>query len=132
MQKEKDFQLKFTRWAKANIQETCAVELKLAKGVSLPFNSVADHQIINLLSAHRRTLVFKIPDVGYDLKPFDCFVLAQVKAYIAILFHVKRGDNEFYMIPIEDFVRFRDNAARKSITKEEAKSIASIIGELKT
>lgn len=128
---EKDFQSRFTRWAKHNIQHSCAVELKVANGKSLPFNAVADHQYASLLASKQQSLVFKIPDVGYDVKPFDCFVLSKSRAYIGILFYEKRGDKEFYLIDIENFIQFRDSATRKSILRDDAKAIASIIGELK-
>jgi hypothetical protein len=126
---ERDFQTRFTRWARHNIKESCACELKICKTKTLPFSAVKVHQRSSLLAAKKACLVYKIPDVGFDQKPFDCVILNKTSAYLVVLFHVKRGDNEFYMIDI-DTVEDIIAAGRKSIDKETAKEAATYIGTL--
>jgi len=63
--KEKNFQVKFSRWLKHNFKGTFKFELKLTKGKSLPFSAVSEHQVDALKA---KVLVYKIPDVGQDIK----------------------------------------------------------------
>lgn len=126
---EAKFQTEFTRWAKHNMKTTAAFELKICNEKSLPFNAVKEHQVANLLSARNRSLVYKIPDAGYDQKPFDCFCLSGCEAYVVVMFYT-RGEKEFYMIPIDSFVRMQQNSEKKSFTKIDAMSWASIVGKL--
>lgn len=128
--KEKDFQTKFTRWAKANIRENAAFELKLAKAPSLPFDAIAEHQVANLLSVKHRSLTYKIPDAGFDQKPFDCFTFSGASAYIVIMFYEKRGEKEFYLIDIDEFLRWKDMSKRKSLTRAEAIGLCTRTGLL--
>lgn len=128
---EKKFQNDFGKWAKHNLTESCALEYKVAKGDRIPFSAFKPHQIPSLLSAKKRKIYYKIADVGYDSKPFDAFMLVKSKAYIVIMFYKKRGDKEFFIIDAEDFDDYMvNNPTKKSITKEETKSIASIVGYL--
>lgn len=127
---EAEFQSRFTKWAKHNVKHTAAFELKICKENSMPFNAVKEHQVANLLSARDRSLMYKIPDAGFDQKPFDCFMLSGCNAYVVILFYQKRGDNEFYMINIHDYVKLMETSERKSITKTDAQGWASVTGVL--
>lgn len=127
---EADFQTRFSKWAKHNIKHTAAFELKICKEPSMPFNAVKEHQVANLLSARNRSLIYKIPDAGFDIKPFDCFMLSGCEAYVVVLFYQKRGDKEFYMININDYVKLMESSERKSLTKIDAQSWASITGTL--
>lgn len=126
---ESDFQSRFTKWAKHNLHESCACELKICKGTSLPFNRLEEHQEIALKMVQEKVLMYKIPDVGYDQKPFDFFALSG-KAYVVILFYQKRGDNEFYMIDILRWIDYRDSSKKKSLTKGEAYSMAERVERL--
>lgn len=127
---EAEFQTKFTRWAKHNVKHTAAFELKVCNEKSLPFNAVQEHQVANLLSARDRSLVYKIPDAGYDQKPFDCFCLSGAEAYVVVLFYENRGDKEFYMIKIHDFLKMQEQSEKKSFTKTDAQGWASVTGTL--
>lgn len=127
---EKDFQRKFSKWIKYQHFSTTAFELKLTKGGRLPFSAVQDHQVRNLLSAKHGKLSYKIPDAGYDLKPFDCFVIQGAQSYVVVMFY-ERGEKEFYMIDIDDFVLWRDTAQKhtklRSLTRDHAKLFAKHI-----
>lgn len=130
MQCEADFQTKFTRWAKNNFKDTAVFELKFSKTLSIPFSAVKDHQIANLLSAKHRQISYKIPDVGYDQKPFDCFCIARAKAYVVLMYYNSKNKKEFYMFDIDEFVHLKETHHRKSLTLEEAQSLASFTGIL--
>lgn len=119
--KEKDFQSTFNKYLKAVHKATGAFELKLVKQGALPYSSVAPHQIEALLNAKHGTLVFKIPDGGYSQSPFDCFSLSGVPAFVVIRF----PSGTVYGIDIDDFIRTRDLAKRKSLTEDEAEAIHS-------
>ena len=119
---EADFQTKFSKWAKYNIKYSGAFELKLTKTSSIPFSSVADHQILNLKIAKHSNLVYKIMDVGLAQKPFDCFTLSNVQAYVVLMFY-KRGQKEFFMIDIDDFIKEKETSDRKSLLESRAREI---------
>lgn len=118
--KEKDFSITFNHWLKAKHRQTGAFELKLARGVSLPYSAVVPHQIEALLNAKHGVLVHKIVDCGYQ-NPFDTYCLSGVSAYVVIKF-----SGGIYLIDIDDFVRTRDSSSRKSITEDEANLICAI------
>lgn len=106
---------------------TGAFELKQATTDSLPYSALAEHQEMALVNVSQGTLVFKIPDAGYQ-NPFDCFSMHRQPAYVVILY----PSRYFYMIPIDSFVFYRDNRAqRKSLKEEEAKGIATISVKIK-
>jgi predicted nucleic acid-binding Zn ribbon protein len=118
---ESDFQTKFTRYLKYR-GETGAYELKLAKGKSLAFSSVADHQYESLQCAKLYTLVHKISDEGLSRKPFDCFCLKKTPAYIVVMYY-SIGIKHFYMIDINDFIKEKMICRRKSLTEKRAGEI---------
>ena len=118
--KEKDFQSTFNKYLKAVHKATGAFELKLVKQGALPYSSVVPHQIEALLNAKHSTLVYKIPDVGYQ-NPFDCFSLSGIPAFVVVRF----PSGTTYGIDIDDFTRSRDLSKRKSLTEDEAEAIHS-------
>lgn len=120
--KEKDFQSDFNKWIKYVYKKTACFELKITKEKSIAFNSVQPHQIDALLNAKNGTLVYKIPDAGYQ-NPFDCFSLHKVPAFVVLKF-----PKDFYVIDVDDFIFERDRADRKSITEERAKEISTFCG----
>lgn len=121
MFKEKDFQTSFTKWLKYKYQGSGCFELKLCKEKSLPFSAVEPHQIQALLNAKHQHIEFKIPDVGYQ-NPFDCFRLEHVPAFVVIMFY-RRGQKEFFMIDIDDFVSEIQISERKSLTENRVREI---------
>lgn len=123
--KEADFQTKFNKWLKHKHQKTGAFELKLTKEKSLPFSAVAPHQKAALHMAHRGKLIYKIPDESYSQKPFDCFMMEEVDAYVVVMFY-KRGQKKFYMIPIVNWITEEFSSTRKSITEEDAQRIGRV------
>lgn len=123
MPTERDIQTKLGAWVKAKWKETAVFEFKVTKDKSIPFDAVKPHQVAALLAANSETgLYFKIPDAMYGYNPFDAFFVRAVSAYVVIMFY-RRGQKDFYMIKIEDWIRESKNSKRKSLTEERASSI---------
>ncbi len=128
--KEKNFQTEF----KTQNKIFGIFELKLCKGTSLPFSAVADHQIKALLDVSSgEGLYHKISDspifAGHKTrftkpKPFDCFNLVGMDAYIVIMFYTLRKKKNVYYIFIDKFIDMENQAKRKSITEEMAATAA--------
>ena len=127
LMREKNLQTRITRYVKNRWQHgSAAIELKICHEKSLPFNAVKEHQIAGLLVAKHGTLAYKIPDTGYDQKPFDMVVLNNSSAYVLIMFY-QRGCNICYLIDVDKYVHERDNSKRKSLTEERCTEIAEKI-----
>lgn len=120
---EKDFQTEFNKWLKIVFRGTGAFELKLSKTNSIPFSDVKQHQKDALFHAKHGTLAYKIPDDTYSQKPFDCFVLTEVHACVAIMFNGK-GKN-FYLIDVDAWIAEERLSARRSLTETRAAEIGS-------
>ena len=118
--KEKDYQIKFNHWLKEKYKKTGCFELKQTQTNSIPFSSVKEHQIKALLNASNSSLVYKIPDMGYE-NPFDCFCLSGVPAFVVIKY-----PKSFELISIESFLFEMGKSKRKSLTYERAKLISTI------
>lgn len=120
MKKEVNFGVMFRHWLKANPMFSAAFELKQTTGTSIPFNSVADHQIEALQAANSKYgILYKAPDDSRGIKPFDYFYLRNAPAYIVIKF-----PKSFHIISIENFVHEKKISTRKSLTAERAKDIS--------
>lgn len=128
--KEKDIQSKF----KTINKKEGLFELKLCKGTSIPFDAVDEHQIEALLSGSSDSGIYhKISDAPFGHsdgfrfhkpKPFDCFYLRNVPAYVVICWYIPRKKKAYHYIPIREFIRKRDSVERKSITEQMSAEIA--------
>lgn len=143
--KEKDIQRLFGKQNKVH----GVFELKLCKGKSLSFDSVADHQIKALLQVEGSVgLYHKISDspVSWQKnmrftapKPFDCMFLKDTPAYVVVVFYVPSKKKTAYYIPIHEFVNMRTavesgglgEKPRKSFTEPHAEVYAEHFLELK-
>lgn len=121
---EKDFQTTFNHWIAGRSHESAAFELKLTKEKSLPFSRLEEHQKRALYLAKHQEIIFKIPDAGYQ-NPFDSFLLKGVKAYVVVMFY-ERGQKEFFMIDIDDWINEEKTSKRKSLTPERAREIGRV------
>lgn len=117
---EKDFQTDFNKWCKIIYHRTGAFELKLSDTGSLGFALFVKHQRENLYHAKHNSIVFKIPDAGYQ-NPFDSFQLAGVPAFLVVMFRGKQ--DHFYMIDIDVILHEIKISDRKSLTEERAAEI---------
>jgi len=125
--REKDLQTRITRYVKNRWQhQSAAIELKITHSKSLSFAAVKDHQIAGLLVAKHGTLAYKIPDTGYDQKPFDMVVLTGAEAYILIMYYQK-GCRICYIIDIDVFQKEKETSKRKSLTEERCAEIGEKI-----
>lgn len=120
MKREAAFNTVFNQWLKNVHKQTGVYELKVAKGNSIPFDAVVEHQIQSLEASNHGLLVWKIPDCGYQ-NPFDCFSMYKVPAWVVIKFA-----NSFEMITIDTFVLEKSRSKRKSLTSERAREISTI------
>ena len=112
-------------------------ELKLCKGTSLPFSMLADHQEQALLDISSDVGVYlKISDFPMFAgskarfnrpKPFDCFYLKNMDAYVVITYYIPRKKKVLYYIPIRDFILMRENSTRKSCTEAMAAEHAKYV-----
>jgi penicillin-binding protein-related factor A (putative recombinase) len=125
---EKNFQTEFTKWARNRYEGTAAFELKLARGTSLPFSALEEHQKNALLGVKNAQIGFKIPDTGYT-NPFDFFTLAGVPAFVVVQFSdptARTHPKDFYLIDIDAWCKEEETSERKSITIEQAKKIGTL------
>lgn len=128
---EKNLQTRITRYVKNRWQHgSAAIEVKITKDKSLPFSAVKDHQIAGLSVAKHGTLSYKIPDTGYDQKPFDMVVFQNARAFVLIMFWT-RGCKTCYLIDIDVFLKEKNESEkpkkRKSLTEERAREIGEEI-----
>lgn len=110
-------------------------ELKLCKGRSISFDSVAEHQVEGLLKAKTDGKYHKISDsMIFDKnkgsrfpskKPFDFFYLKDTPAYVVICFYEPRKKKLCYYIDIDKWLEALARSPKKSIREEEVKEIAS-------
>jgi hypothetical protein len=119
---EADFQTAFTKWLKNRWNKTGAFELKFTKSSCLPFSAVKDHQLLALQHANRSSLVYKISDGTLGQKPFDCFCLSAVPAYIVVRFEKPRC-KKFYMITVGNWLHHIETSQRRSLTEKMAGEI---------
>jgi hypothetical protein len=131
--KEADVQTKFNQYVKARWPKgrSAAFELKIVKGLSLPFSNVQEHQVAGLLASKIGKLVYKIPDAGLGKKPFDSMVLSETEAYVVAIFYRERQYTKAYLIDVEVWVTESETSSRASLTEERAQEIASDVFILK-
>lgn len=123
---ERDFQTRFNKWCKSVFNETAVFELKITDGTSIPFSDVKEHQENALYSAHHGSIVFKIPDAGYQ-NPFDSLMMVGVPAYVVVMFEAqKKGQRQFVMIPIDPWLEEKRVSDRRSLTFSRAQEIGQL------
>lgn len=131
--KEKDILQDFKRINKVY----GSFEMKLCKSNCIPFKAVKDWQIEGLLKiSSANGLYHKISDqpifagmktsITYH-KPFDCFNLCNIPAYVVICFWKPRELKEFHYIHIKDFIAEKSESKRKSLTYQRSKEISSLV-----
>lgn len=123
--KEKDFQTKFSKWLRYNHDGSGAFELKITKTNSIGYVKLEEHQKEALLHVKHSRMVYKIPDDTRGSKPFDCFKMSSLPAFVVIYFYT-HGEKTFYMIDIDVWVKEEEISKRKSLTKERAEEIGTV------
>lgn len=128
--KERDFQSEF---GKRN-REIGVFELKFCKGTSIRFDAVAEHQEAALLAVSGSGLYHKITDQPFlkDMnfqrkKPFDCFNLVYIPAYVVVMFWEPRKKKNVYYIPIKNWLSAKAEISRKSLTEPMIAALATVV-----
>lgn len=120
--READFGTLFRHWLKANSEHffSAAFELKQTTGDSIPFSSVAEHQL-DALQATRTPngLLYKAPDDSRGVKPFDYFYLKNAPSFVVIKY-----PKHFEIINVETFMLEKGRSKRKSLTSARARAIS--------
>lgn len=124
---ERHFQLDFGKWARHNLTQTAALELKVSKTDSLPFNRLEDHQFSALKAAKGSAGVYhKIADGTMGRKPFDCFYIANSAALVVVMFNCTLiGNKTFYLIDIDQWEQ-EATGDRRSLTEDRARVIGRV------
>lgn len=139
---EKKLQVSFGNFLKKNAPLQSEVyELKITSQTSLAFDVVKDHQIENLRNAKNGVGIYhKISDAPIHRgmrtrftfkKPFDCLYVHATNAFVVILFYQPRFEKVVYLIDVDDWVKEKESANRKSITEVRAREIATRAVSLK-
>jgi len=131
--KETEFQSLFTKWfpnaRKAiNMDHSMVKELKVTNTHKFEFKNIKPHQIPFLLRAKHDCVYYKISDQSLGLKPFDCFQVCRVPAYLIILFYKPRQLKVPIWIDVDKFVEFQKTSRYKYITEDQAKEIGISFG----
>jgi len=122
--KEASFNTIFNSWLRNVYKKTGAYELKQTEKDSIPYSRLEEHQENALLAVANSVHVYKISDESIGFKPYDCFCLAEQRAYVVVLYQLSKT---FYLIPINNWVYYRDEVSkRKSLTESEAKEICTL------
>lgn len=112
--KEKDFYRPVQNWIKKNLNQTAVVELKLVKGNRFRLSDMRPHQIDSLLACKHNSLVYKIPDAGFDQKPFDICYFNNTLAYIGVVFYEPRKKKNLYLIDIDVILKTQEDSWTES------------------
>lgn len=119
IKREAKLQTKFNKWLREEWKQTGVFELKQTRTKSIAFSAVKWHQERALWISKHGTFAFKISDLDMGFKPYDCFCVANVPAFVVIFF----GNNK-YLIDIDTWLREQKISKRKSLTEDRAKEIA--------
>jgi len=96
---------------------SCAIEVKVTPGLSIPFDAVQPHQLQALKNAEQ-VLVWKIADDSRGVKPFDIFMLENARAFVALAFLKPRTKTVVYLVPVSVWIELSVTSPRKSVTEE--------------
>ena len=120
--RESEFSTKFAKWAYYEWpdNDNAYFELKVSRTSSLPFDAVSDKQNNNL---YIRKFIHKFSDFDRMGTPFDmvCFC---GKGYVVIQYYRPRN-KEFFIIPIDIFLKEKETSDRKSLTEIRARELVS-------
>lgn len=105
---------------------SCAIEMKVTTGKSLPFDAVQEHQLIALQQC-RQQFIYKIPDDSRGAKPFDMFVFRNANAFVGVCFIVPRKTPVVYLVPVITWVKLQQDCNRKSATEEMLKTTDGVL-----
>ena|ERR1035437_6118350 len=111
-------------------------ELKIVKKGALPFDALRPHQAEALTAVVEAGFYHKLidPPVFADMqtrfnapRPFDCFYLVGIQAFVVVWWYHERQPKKFIFIPIKKFLAEQATSDRKSLTEIRAKEIGTEI-----
>lgn len=73
------------RWFRERYPGSCAIEVKVGVGDSIPASAVKPHQMASLKAADTG-FVHKLSDIARIKQPFDAFMLKGVPGYVVACF----------------------------------------------
>lgn len=117
--REAEFATKFGRWAKHNWKDNAYFEYKVSRTSSLPFDEVSEKQCLNL---QNKKFYWKFSDFDRMGTPFDA-VMFFGKGYVVIQYYRPRN-KEFFIIPIDVFLKEKESSNRKSLTEDRARELS--------
>lgn len=122
--REAEFATKVARWAMYNwnVETNPAYfEYKVSRTSSLPFSEVSDKQYINL---KLKKFYHKFSDFDRMGTPLDAIFFCG-KGYVVIQYYKPRN-KEFFIIPIDIFIKEREESKRRSLTESRAREIGQV------
>lgn len=131
---EADFQTEFGRWVRSDAARdwigsgSCAFELKLARGLTLPFSRVEAHQLEALRrakgTAGKVGLFHKISDMAAGFKPLDCVYVAHAGAWLVVRYLGDERARLMYLVDVEAYSELVEGkGGRGSMGRDEARRI---------
>jgi hypothetical protein len=128
---EQSFTTSLKKWLAHNFNKTCFIEAKIALGTA-PLNyksGFKDHQIPCLMGIRAGSFGYKISDMDRTQKPFDLIHSHKALSFVAI--HWIRPKNKVFYLIDPTVIQCKIDDGKKSLSEEEAASIAYLIGTLK-
>lgn len=121
--REQEFINQFQKWLVINSDilwpgKSIVYEAKFCMGMTIPFSAIRKHQVQALQLAEMNKVIYKIPDSGFEQKPFDGFLITKALAFIIIKFYKKRIKT-FYMIPISSLIKCLSCKGKKSLSQND-------------
>lgn len=110
----------FRHWLRANPQYTCTYEIKQAKGSSIPFSSLEEHQADYLMAIQGDKGVLVRVQAVAGGEP-DYIYLRRCPARVVVFI-----GREFHLIDINTWVLEKSKNRRRSLTSARAREISVI------
>ena len=125
IKREAAFTTKFQKWLKHEWTGGNAYfEAKVTTEKSLNFSEVKDHQLANL---QLKKIIHKFSDALQWGTLFDV-ILCEGKGYVVIQYNFP--SKEFFIIPVQEFIKEKETSDRKSLTEERARTLALASGKV--
>jgi len=123
VKREAKFTAKFHRWLKYKwpngIPAYFEIKSSKEKELSISFDSVSEKQLNNL---QVKKFVYKFSDFDRMGTPLD-MVCFSGKGYV-VLYYYRRNNKEFFIIPIDVFLKEKDSSIRRSLTEDRARQLS--------
>ena len=129
---EAKFTTSVQKWMRHNAKKlpiAFAWEAKITTGPSIFFAQIPPHQRDALEIAKWEAFCYKISDYDQLKKPCDGVFMRDAGGML-LLYWVRRGNKEFFMIDIDAFLNFEETCGKKSINEEDARKISFLTGRL--